>query len=76
MNFGCQAEVFQLSHHRQYLFVIRHPIWTQPNSRTHPKTLPTLPHAIFSTLQGTQNPDTKPTLQRAKNTNALPTDPG
>lgn len=29
-------------------------------------TLPTPPHAIFSTLQGTQNPDTKPTLQRAK----------
>lgn len=33
-------------------------------------TLPTRPHAIFSTLQGTQNPDTKPTLQRAKNANA------
>ena len=29
-------------------------------------TLPTRPHAIFSTLQGTQNPDTKPPLQRAK----------
>ena len=28
------------------------------------------PHAIFSTLQGAQNPDTKPTLQRAKNANA------
>ncbi len=25
MNFGCQAEVFQLPHHRQYLFVMRHP---------------------------------------------------
>jgi len=33
-------------------------------------TLPTRSHAIFSTLQGTQNPDTKPTLQRAKNANA------
>jgi len=33
-------------------------------------TLPTRPYAIFSTLQGTQNPDTKPTLQRAKNANA------
>ena len=21
MNFGCQAEVFQIPHHRQYLFV-------------------------------------------------------
>ena len=39
-------------------------------------TLPTRPHAIFSTLQGTQNPDTKPTLQRAKNANAQPTHPG
>jgi glutaredoxin 2 len=38
-------------------------------------TLPTRPHAIFSTLQGTQNPDTKPTLQRAKNANAQPTAP-
>jgi len=24
MNFGCQTDVFQLSHHRQYLFVVRH----------------------------------------------------
>jgi predicted metal-dependent HD superfamily phosphohydrolase len=31
------------------------------------------PHAIFSTLQGTQHPDTKLTLQRAKNANAQPT---
>ncbi|WP_298296235.1 hypothetical protein [Hydrotalea sp.] len=35
--------------------------------------MPTRPHAIFSTLQGAQNPDTKPTLQRAKNANAQPT---
>ncbi len=35
----------------------------------------TRPNAIFSTLQGTQNPDTKPTLQRAKNANAQPTHP-
>lgn len=33
-------------------------------------TLPTLTHAIFSTLQGSQNLATKPTLQRAKNANA------
>lgn len=39
-------------------------------------TLPTRPNAIFSTLQGTQNPDTKPTLQRAKNAIAQPTHPG
>ncbi len=38
-------------------------------------TLPTLPNAIFSTLQGTQNPHTKPTLQRTKNANAQPTHP-
>ena len=38
-------------------------------------TLPTRPHAIFSTLQGTQNLDTKPTLQRAKNANAQPAHP-
>ena len=24
MNFGCQADVFQLPHHRQYLFVSGH----------------------------------------------------
>ncbi len=39
-------------------------------------TLPTRPNDIFSTLQGTQNPDTKPTLQRAKNAKAQPTHPG
>ncbi len=39
------------------------------------RTLPLLPHAIFSTLQGTQNPHTKPTLQRAKNANAQLTHP-
>lgn len=55
-----------------YLRVVRHP-------KQHPTqiqvcmTLPTRPHAIFSTLQGTQNPDTKPTLQRAKNAIAQPT---
>ena len=38
-------------------------------------TLPTRPYAIFSTLQGTQNPDTKPTLQRSKNANAQPNAP-
>ena len=38
-------------------------------------TLPDTTHAIFSTLQGAQNPDTKPTLQRAKNANAQPTHP-
>jgi len=34
-----------------------------------------LPNAIFSTWQSTQNPDTMPTLPRAKNANALPTHP-
>lgn len=24
MNFGCQADVFQIFHHWQYLFVVRH----------------------------------------------------
>jgi len=38
-------------------------------------TLPTRPNAIFSTWQGTQNPDTKPTLPRAKNANAQPKHP-
>jgi hypothetical protein len=35
-----------------------------------------LPNTIFSTWQGTQNPDTMPTLPRAKNANAMPTHPG
>jgi hypothetical protein len=38
-------------------------------------TLPTRPNAIFSTLQGAQNHDTKPTLQRVKNANAQPCPP-
>ncbi len=38
-------------------------------------TLPTRPYAIFSTLQGTQNHDTKPTLQRAKNAKHSPLTP-
>ena len=52
------------------------------NPKRHPAniyasmTFPTQTHAIFSKLQGTQNADTKPTLQRAKNANALPTHPG
>gem|GEM_PF-4668204 len=32
--------------------------------------LPTRPNAIFSTLQGIQNLDTKPSLQIAKNAKA------
>jgi len=32
-----------------------------------------LPNAIFSTWQGTQNPDTMPTLPRAKNAYTQPT---
>jgi hypothetical protein len=47
---------------------IKHPAHIQSSM-----TLPTRPNAIFSTLQGTQSPDTKPTLQRAKNANAQPT---
>ncbi len=31
------------------------------------------PHAIFSTIQGTQNPSTKHNLQRAKNADTQPT---
>lgn len=37
---------------------------------------PTLHHAIFSSLQGAQNPETKPTLQRDKNASAQPNHPG
>jgi hypothetical protein len=55
--------------------VVRHPK-RHPANIYASMTLPTRPYAIFSTLQGTQNPDTKPTLQRAKNANALPTHPG
>jgi glutaredoxin 2 len=53
---------------------MRHPI-EHPTHIQASMTLPTRPHAIFSTLQGTQNPDTKPTLQRAKNADAQPTAP-
>ena len=49
---------------------IEHPAHIQSSM-----TLPTPPHTIFSTLQGTHSPDTKPTLLRAKNANAQPTTP-
>ena len=39
--------------------VMCHPIEHPAHIQTS-MTLPTRPHAIFSTLQGTQNPDTKP----------------
>jgi len=55
--------------------VMRHPI-EHPTHIQASMTLPTRPHAIFSTLQGTQSPDTKPTLQRAKNAYPQPTHPG
>lgn len=55
--------------------VVRHPI-EHPTHILTSMTLPTRPNAIFSTLQGAQNPDTKPTLQRAKNANAQPAHPG
>jgi len=54
--------------------VVCHPIET---FRTYLNTqdFAKLPDAIFSTLQGTQNPDTNQTLQRAKNANSQPTHP-
>ncbi len=58
-----------------YICVVRHPK-RHPTQIQVRMTLPIRPHAIFSTLQGTQDPDTKPTLQRAKNANAQPTHPG
>ena len=58
---------------------MRHPI-EQPTHIQASMTLPTQPHAIFSIPMaiGTRhtNPDTKPTLQRAKKANAHPTHPG
>ena len=53
-------------------YVMCHPIQHPTHLQTS-MTLPTRPYAIFSTLQGTQNPDTKPTLQRAKNANTQAT---
>ncbi len=70
-----RADVFQIPHLRQALYVMCHPI-EHPAHIQSSMTLPTRPHAIFSTWQGTQNPDTKPTLQRAKIANAQPTHPG
>jgi len=45
--------------------VICHNIGTQHSSLTQPMTLPTLPHAIFSTLQGTQCPHTEANLAKS-----------
>lgn len=46
--------------------------------RTHLNTqdFAMLPNAIFSTLQGAQNPNTNQALQRAKNAKAQPSHPG
>jgi hypothetical protein len=44
--------------------VVRHPI-EHPTHIQASMTLPTRPHAIFSTLQGTQNPDTRSTLAKS-----------
>jgi hypothetical protein len=55
---------------------VRHPKQHPTHIQTS-MTLPTRPQAIFSIPPmagpGTRNPDTKPTLQRAENTNAQPT---
>jgi hypothetical protein len=67
-------DVFQMPHHRQAQTVVRHPKQYPAKIQTN-MTLPTRPNAIFSTLQGTRNPDTKPTLQRAKNATTQPTHP-
>ena len=65
---------FQISPHCQAVTVVCHPKRTScKHLFTH--IFATRPHAIFSTLQGTQNPEIKPTLQRAKNANALTTHP-
>ena len=47
-----------------YFSVVRHPN-EHFTHKQKPMTLPTQPHAIFSTLQGTQNPDTKPNLAKS-----------
>ena len=65
-----KVRTFKKSHFANTWSVVRHPI-EHPAHIQASMTLPTRPHAIFSTLQGTQNPDTKPTLQRAKNANVL-----
>ena len=46
----------------------------QPKYKQASITLPTQPHAIFGTLQGTQTP-TKPTLQKTKKAIAQPIQP-
>ena len=68
------ADVILSPHLRQYPGVVCHPIEA---FRTYLNTqdFAMLPDAIFSTLQGTQNPDTNQTLQRAKNANTQPTHP-
>jgi len=66
------ADTATIPHSKQALNVVCHPI-QHPAHIQASMTLPTRPNAIFSTLQGTQNPDTKPTLQRAKNANTQPT---
>jgi len=59
---------------RQYLSVVCHPKGAFI-TYTIIHDFAARPHAIFSTWQGTQRPDTKPTLPRAKNATAQPTTP-
>jgi hypothetical protein len=65
------AEGILISDLHKALDIVRHLI-EHPTHIQAPMTLPTRPYVIFSTLQGTQNPCKKPTLQRAKNVSAQP----
>ena len=51
MNFGCHTEVFQIPHHRQYLFVSCNPFWTHALSsgRTKRKSSKLLNKTIYWT---------------------------
>jgi hypothetical protein len=64
-----QGKRFDATYYIISLRVVCHPIGTEHSILTQPMTLPMLPHAIFSTLQGKQIDTQKPTLQRAKNAN-------
>ena len=69
-NFYCNIASYSINTN-----VVCHPIETF-RTYTNTQDFAMLPDAIFSTLQGTQNPDTNQTLQRAKNANTQPTHPG
>jgi len=67
--------VLRIRHLRQAPERCTSPYWDTAFQFDKTQNFALLPDAIFSTWQGTQNPDTMQTLPRAKNANPQPAHP-